>query len=549
MEELLAAGFSSRRELLASVPALQALSAEELDQILALTKEREFDDGQAIVTEGDTGEEMYIMQSGSANCTKLGVNEGNVLKVYSAGDFFGERAMLVKEPRAASITASGKVVTIEISNDAYELVLSNASAQSAMEKEQSGKSSSSKMGKMFGKMGKSILNIGITDQSSVDSAEGDAEAEPEPEPEPEETPPASPRAEGRQRAPRRAADDPMAFVAKSFGASESLEASNVEHVIGQVQRNLKRLDAEISADVRKSKSFNVSMVDMKAELGTILAQFGEIKAEAAAIAEKNEAQVEIRSVYQGAKGLLDGLDALTYLRELKRSIALCERHKTTGQYSRIGEQLAVQSKLKPYFGRFKSAPVVSALLDRIDEFQEDLISDIMNEFSASYKKADADMLVHLTESAKLMEAMGDAGIEDLTKWYCERTLQEFEKQPPVSIGDFVTKFDELTEELDNFDETYRAVFPADWQISKMFTKECCAYLRRLVDQVITATGPDDDSLLPVLHAARQFEESLVDRFAAEDATNGVDASALRTTSSMRRRQRCAALCFLPLGRA
>jgi hypothetical protein len=34
-----------------------------------------------------------------------GVNDGNPIMNYKAGDFFGERALLADEPRAASIAA------------------------------------------------------------------------------------------------------------------------------------------------------------------------------------------------------------------------------------------------------------------------------------------------------------------------------------------------------------------------------------------------------------------------------------------------------------
>ena len=52
--------------------------------------------------------------------------------------------------------------------------------------------------------------------------------------------------------------DPMAFVAKSFTLAGDLDT--VDNVVQQVQATLKHLDLEISADVRKTKSFAVNMV-------------------------------------------------------------------------------------------------------------------------------------------------------------------------------------------------------------------------------------------------------------------------------------------------
>ena len=76
----------------------------------------------------------------------------------------------------------------------------------------------------------------------------------------------------------------------------------------QVGSNLKRLDAEISEDVRKSKSFNLSMVGMKAMLDDIMVEVHTMRAEAASVVASNEQQVSIKAVYQGTKGLLNGLE-------------------------------------------------------------------------------------------------------------------------------------------------------------------------------------------------------------------------------------------------
>lgn len=161
----------------------------------------------------------------------------------------------------------------------------------------------------------------------------------------------------------------------------------------------------------------------------------------------------------------------------------------TGQYSRITPQLAIQRAIMPYFGKYKSAPVVEKLLNRCDEFQEDLLNDIMAEFDVSFGKCDADMLHHLAESAKLMAAMGDGTTEDLTRWYCEKELGRFSQEEPQNCADLVAKCEMLAENLDSFDVSYLEVFPPEWEISKRFTKDCCTWLRGTIDTVVSAPQP------------------------------------------------------------
>ena len=49
-------------------------------------------------------------QQGTAAATKLIDGEVKQLKTYAAGDFFGERALIKNEPRAANIVATSDVL-------------------------------------------------------------------------------------------------------------------------------------------------------------------------------------------------------------------------------------------------------------------------------------------------------------------------------------------------------------------------------------------------------------------------------------------------------
>jgi CRP-like cAMP-binding protein len=89
--------------MLQKVPLLKSVSAEERQKLAGSLIATEFDDGEAIVTEGEAGDVMFILQSGSAQAFV----KDQVVKEYEAGSFFGELALLSKKPRAATIKASG----------------------------------------------------------------------------------------------------------------------------------------------------------------------------------------------------------------------------------------------------------------------------------------------------------------------------------------------------------------------------------------------------------------------------------------------------------
>jgi len=76
--------------------------------------EREFEDGDLIVAEGDTGTEMFVIQSGRVAVTKK-ADEGEIhLATLERGDFFGEMSLLESLPRSATVRAVGKTRLLAI---------------------------------------------------------------------------------------------------------------------------------------------------------------------------------------------------------------------------------------------------------------------------------------------------------------------------------------------------------------------------------------------------------------------------------------------------
>jgi cAMP-dependent protein kinase regulator len=81
----------------------------------------EFSDGEAIVEQGQPGDQFFIIYSGEANVTKLDpeTNEEIQVNTLKSGDYFGELALLTDQPRAATVTANGDVVCVSLNPQAF----------------------------------------------------------------------------------------------------------------------------------------------------------------------------------------------------------------------------------------------------------------------------------------------------------------------------------------------------------------------------------------------------------------------------------------------
>ena len=100
---------------LKSIPLFQTLSEAQLSKLSTSLETRLFENSDVIIRQGDAGHSFYIVESGEVVVTRVGESKGSpgsesVLMTLGPGDYFGERALLTDECRAATCTAKGKVL-------------------------------------------------------------------------------------------------------------------------------------------------------------------------------------------------------------------------------------------------------------------------------------------------------------------------------------------------------------------------------------------------------------------------------------------------------
>ena len=96
---------SRKAALLGAVPLLSSLTPSQLEKLAASGVDRTFHRGETILRQGEKGIGLYLMLSGSADLRRSGVRVSSL----SAGQFFGEAALLADEPRTAEIFATTEV--------------------------------------------------------------------------------------------------------------------------------------------------------------------------------------------------------------------------------------------------------------------------------------------------------------------------------------------------------------------------------------------------------------------------------------------------------
>jgi cAMP-dependent protein kinase regulator len=103
-----------KKELEAS-SLFSAFPAEALEDILASTSLRTYQEGDIIVTEGEEGTSLFLVVSGEVKVFTRGQRGEHLqLAELGPGDFFGEVSLLTGVPRTATITAKSQVNLIEL---------------------------------------------------------------------------------------------------------------------------------------------------------------------------------------------------------------------------------------------------------------------------------------------------------------------------------------------------------------------------------------------------------------------------------------------------
>lgn len=106
-------------EALRAIPLFAKIDPPRL-KLLAFTSEHmEFDEGETICRQGESGDAAYILLEGDADVL-VDTPEGSVkVATLHKNDIVGEIAVLCDVPRTATVMAASTVVTLKIAKDGF----------------------------------------------------------------------------------------------------------------------------------------------------------------------------------------------------------------------------------------------------------------------------------------------------------------------------------------------------------------------------------------------------------------------------------------------
>jgi CRP-like cAMP-binding protein len=96
--------------LLRKIPLFEGVPDEALNKVATFASSVEFPEGAVVVKEGGYSNDFYAISAGTAKVER----EGEHLTDLGPGDVFGERGLLEREERSATVTATSELRLIKI---------------------------------------------------------------------------------------------------------------------------------------------------------------------------------------------------------------------------------------------------------------------------------------------------------------------------------------------------------------------------------------------------------------------------------------------------
>lgn len=111
-------------EMLEKIVLFKGLTSDQISQLVKVAKSENFKAGEIVFKEGEKGDRLFIILSGSVRISKEIPGSGEeALAVLKPGDFFGEMSLIDDVERSADAIANEPSTLLSIDRNSFDSIL------------------------------------------------------------------------------------------------------------------------------------------------------------------------------------------------------------------------------------------------------------------------------------------------------------------------------------------------------------------------------------------------------------------------------------------
>lgn len=111
-------------DTLAKIPLFKDMDRALIARFASVLNNVTFAAGEVVVKKGDVGDVFYIINDGQVRVHDIGLGDASYDdQILKAGDWFGERALMTGEPRAANVTAMIDTHAFAVDRETFETTI------------------------------------------------------------------------------------------------------------------------------------------------------------------------------------------------------------------------------------------------------------------------------------------------------------------------------------------------------------------------------------------------------------------------------------------
>lgn len=311
-------------------------------------------------------------------------------------------------------------------------------------------------------------------------------------------------------------------INKLFPTEQSL--STIDDVVADVESKISELDEEISQSLH-SQTHSVqdgeqALEDAQLAITDLFIKIKNIKDRA----EQSEQTVkeitrDIKQLDQAKRNLTTSITTLNHLHMLTGGVETLNTLTQKRQYGEAASLLQGVLNVMDNFKNYRSIPIVKELGRKVDEIKSTMTQQVFAEFEAAFaNKSGARSTMNiplLSEACLVADALGGNVKFEIVKNFIRNQLIEYnllfeDSQDAAWLDKIDRRYSWIKRTLMEFEERFKTLFPATWEVSERLAVEFCYTTNRELGKLMQRRASDIDVklLLFAIQRTSNFETLL-----------------------------------------